>query len=139
MLSAATTLCRQSLNGDDITWGDKRKTSPVPVSVFRPHDVNSKCYLDGRNTWKLNLLLKNLWFSFAIPRIIALSKCRIIHCQICRNMNHFQTVCYSRSLGETFIHKAGLSRAQHISPFTAVCSFWLSLLFSFLTPLLVTI
>lgn len=65
MLSTATTLCRQSLNGDDITQGDRRKTtSPsVPVSVFLPVTITPNVIwrlmtfdsLDG-NTWKLNLI-----------------------------------------------------------------------------------
>lgn len=50
----------------------------------------------------------------------------------------FEADFFSWSLGETFNHKAGLSLAHHISPFTPVCSFWLSLLFMFFTPLQVT-
>lgn len=69
MLSAATILCRQSLNEDDITQGDRRKTtSPsVPVSGFSAGDDSAKCYLEAdakpktlvslhRNIWKLNLI-----------------------------------------------------------------------------------
>lgn len=103
MLSAATVLCRQSLNEDDITQGDRRKTTSPSVTVcFSACNNNAKCYLHAdlkkiKNKEKkdicfpgqkyLEIKLKvgkrfnnygtmvfTPWFSVSIPRIIFLEK-----------------------------------------------------------------